>query len=90
MVWNQKVEVSEGNKVAGKTFIYWSMATMLGDHAAVYFGKDAQGNEYVITKNGKYHPPTLMKISDLPYYLRWFRTDYKKYKPLSDDEEGEK
>jgi len=55
---------STSEPVFGKTLIRFGTSNK-AQHAAVYFGKDSNGDIYVFTKNGKYYGPTIMKLQDL-------------------------
>ncbi|PHN00810.1 hypothetical protein CRP01_40425 [Flavilitoribacter nigricans DSM 23189 = NBRC 102662] len=79
--WSRKTKINSSELQFGKTFSYWSYTPPLGDHAAIFFGKDQSGKEYYFSKNGLGGPLVITTLSQLKEtYSLWgmFKTDYKK------------
>lgn len=78
--WKNKVEIDESEQEFGESFSYWSWTPPIGDHAAIFFGRDQEGNEYFFTKNGKSGKLEIMsqdQLDEVYNLYNLFKTTYK-------------
>ena len=80
---SKREEINEAHLIFGTTFAWWwTDYLFVGDHAAVFFGKDKSGMKYFFSKNGERGPLVIMSEKELSkvYTLYWNPWYYKKGK----------